>query len=110
MYDEIDIKNGDDIPEDKGADRDDALKFACIDYENYGKLIKMWSHADNMASWLEAKKASIASKYKNVTNEAEREQKEEIHKREMIQNVVMKASFLVMLEPSRLNEGQDLED
>ena len=54
-----------------------------------------------MRNWLSAKRQSVADKFKELTDETEREAQECLHLGEIYDKVAEKAKFLIMLEPAK---------
>jgi hypothetical protein len=73
ITDAIDLRVGDDIPEEEGEERDEAIREVCIEQDHFKIVQKVWASASKMRNWLSAKKSSVTNKFKAVTEETERD-------------------------------------
>jgi hypothetical protein len=73
IIDAIDLRVGDDIPEEEGEERDEAIQEVCMEQDHFKIVQKVWASATKMRNWLSVKKSSVTNKFKAMTDETERE-------------------------------------
>lgn len=91
----------DELPVDKGSDRDEIFREICEDHEVFPLLQSAWLQAVQMRTWFGVKKQSVSNKFQHLDQD-EREGTEEEHLSTVVSNVVEKALFLVRLEPANV--------
>lgn len=114
----LDIIEFSENEENEIAENDESLSEKVINHENYQSLYKKWQAASRMRTWLVEKKKNVDEalektkpKLKNADSEKEAAEKDENNSDEIMKKIIdqtiIKAKFLIKLNPSPAFSADD---
>ena len=92
--------NGEDIPLELGAERDQAIFEICTRSTHFEDLLKLWINATKMRGWLTAKVKSVSQKYSNLPAD-QSHVIETDHMQKIYNQITEKAELLIKIDPPK---------